>query len=239
MLALIAASCGVSSCVSALVCAAAGKRFNSAFALPLSLVAAGFLTALAFGHILPEAFEGGDPHVLGALMLAGVLALYCIESLIGSFGHEHGAMSEGGTGILAGTFLHTVCDGVVIALSYMSDIHVGIAMTVAVLSHEVAHEIGDYAVLVSLGMSRSRAYCVNAAAFCGSVLGGLLAYFVISGFEHLLPYALALSGASFIYVALSDLLPRFRAHNTLKANLAKIALIVLGAGLCLLIASHE
>ncbi len=243
MLPLIAASCGISSCAAALLCAAAGSRITGKAALPLSLAAAGFIIALALSHIIPEAFEGGDPHALGLLMLVGVLALYSAESLLGSFGHhdhgEHGAMSEGGTGILAGTFLHTICDGVVIACSYMSDIHVGIAMTVAVLSHEIAHEIGDYAVLVSLGMSRARAYCVNASAFLGSMTGGLAAYFVISGFEHLLPYALALSGASFLYVALSDLLPRFRAHDGVRRNAARILLILVGVVLCLLIASHD
>ena len=190
----------------------------------------------------PEAFEGGDPHALGLVMLIGVLALYAAESFIGSAGHDHGhheAMSEGGAGILAGTFLHTICDGVVIACSYMSDIHVGIAMTVAVLSHEIAHEIGDYAVLVSLGMSRGRAYCVNAAAFLGSMAGGLAAYFVISGFDNLLPYALALSGASFLYVGLSDLLPRFRAHDGFRRNAARLILILAGVALCLLIASHD
>ncbi len=242
MLPLIAASCGASSCAAALLCAAAGPRVIGKAAQPLSLAAAGFITALAFSHIIPEAFEGGDPHALGLLMLIGVLALHAAESFIGSGGHghdHHGAMSEGGSGILAGTFLHTLCDGVVIAASYMSDVHVGLAMTLAVLSHEIPHEIGDYAVLVSLGMSRSRAYCVNAAAFIGTMTGGLCAYFVISGFDNLLPYALALSGASFLYVALSDLLPRFRAHDGFKRNAARLILILAGVVLCLLIASHD
>ncbi len=242
MLPLIAVSCAASPCTAALLCAAAGHRVIGKAAQPLSLAAAGFITALALSHIIPEAFEGGDPHALGLVMLIGVLALYAAESFIGSAGHDHGhheAMSEGGAGILAGTFLHTICDGVVIACSYMSDIHVGIAMTVAVLSHEIAHEIGDYAVLVSLGMSRGRAYCVNAAAFLGSMAGGLAAYFVISGFDNLLPYALALSGASFLYVGLSDLLPRFRAHDGFRRNAARLILILAGVALCLLIASHD
>lgn len=242
MLPLIAASCGVSACAAAILCAAAGPRVIGKAAQPLSLAATGFITALALSHIIPEAFEGGDPHAMGLLMLVGVLALYAAESFIGSAGHDHGhheAMSEGGAGILAGTFLHTLCDGVVIACSYMSDIHVGIAMTVAVLSHEIAHEIGDYAVLVSLGMSRGRAYCVNAAAFLGSMAGGLAAYFVLSGFDSLLPYALALSGASFLYVGLSDLLPRFRAHDSFRRNAARLILILAGVALCLLIASHD
>ena len=239
---LIAVSCAASPCAAALWCAAAGHRVIGKAAQPLSLAAAGFITALALSHIIPEALESGDPHALGLVMLIGVLALYAAESFIGSAGHDHGhhgAMSEGGAGILAGTSMHTLCDGVVIAASYMSNPHVGVAMTLAVLSHEIPHEIGDYAVLVSLGMSRSRAYCVNAAAFLGTMAGGLAAYFVISGFDNLLPYALALSGASFLYVALSDLMPRFRARDGFKRNAARLILILAGVALCLLIASHD
>lgn len=242
MLTLILISCGISSCISALLCFAAGSCLTVRLSAPLSLFALGFITALGFGHIIPEAFEGGDPHILGMVILITVLTLYFVENLLGSshkHSHDHSAMSEGGSGILAGTFLHTICDGVVIACSYMSDLHVGIAMTIAVLSHEIAHEIGDYAVLVSLGMTPRHAYCVNAAAFTGSITGGLMAYFVISGYTSLLPFALAISGASFIYVALCDLMPRYRAHDGFKRNLTRLALIVAGAVICLLIASHD
>ena len=66
-----------------------------------------------------------------------------------------------------------------------------------------------------------------------------MVYFVISGYTSLLPFAMAVSGASFIYVALCDLMPRYRAHDGFKRNLTRMALIVAGAVICLLIASHD
>ncbi|MDY6322978.1 MAG: ZIP family metal transporter [Succinivibrio sp.] len=247
MLAAVVLSCLVSACASALLCALAGEKLLAKLSLPLSLAATGFLLALSLGHILPEAFEGADPpHQVALALLGGVIFMCALEMLLTS-GHSHtcersanaDALAEGGAGLLAGSFIHTFCDGAIIAAAYISNFEVGLAATLAVLTHEIAHELGDYAVMLSLGMSRRAAYCVNVTAGAGCLTGGLAAYGVIRSFDFLLQYALALCAASFIYVALSDLLPRLRHGATRNQALSRLLLIILGAALCLLLAGHE
>ncbi len=245
--ALLAAlgSCALSPCLSALLCFLLGRQNLLRLSTPLSLLATGFILALGLGHILPEACEQAEAHEIGATALIAVLTLAGCEMFLGAqkaHRHEndvHKALSHGGAALLAGTLLHTICDGVIIVSAYMADLHVGLAVTLAVIMHEVAHELGDYALMLALGMSPKAAYSVNLTALAGSLCGGVCALAVFTGFETLLPYALAVSSASFIYVALSDLLPRLKiTENKFKA-LQHFTLIVLGAILCLLLTAHE
>lgn len=241
---MILGSCALSPVLAALLCALSGGNLLKRIATPLTYLAAGFVLALGLGHILPEAMEDLDPHVVGLLALASALVLMLFEMSFTSseedHHHRHQALSNGGGALLAGSALHTVCDGMVIASAYMSDPHVGFAVTLAILCHELPHELGDYALMMSLGMTRKAAFCVNLTALFGTFIGGILALIVLSGFDYLLPYALAISASSFIYVALCDLIPRMRrTPGSLLRRLGRIGLIILGAVLCMILTMHE
>lgn len=240
---MILGSCALSPALAALLCALSGGPVLNRISGPVTYLAAGFVLALGLGHILPEAMEELDPHLGGLLALVTALALMLFEMLFTAEDgghHRHQALSSGGGALLAGSALHTVCDGVVIASAYMSDPHVGLAVTLAILCHELPHELGDYALMLNLGMTRRGAFCVSLTALLGTLAGGLLALIVLSGFNYLLPYALAVSASSFIYVALCDLIPRMRrSPGHLPQRLGRTALIVLGAALCMLLTLHE
>jgi zinc and cadmium transporter len=51
---------------------------------------------------------------------------------------------------------------------------------------------------------------------------------VLEALQALLPYALALAAASFIYIALSDLLPEMMRRTSLRRSLPEVGLILLG-----------
>ncbi len=241
-------SCALSPCLSALLCALSGSRILPRIAPVLSLIAAGFILALGLGHVLPEAMEHSETHYIGLTALIAVLALTLFEMMFSSK-HQHDgqchhsqnarALAQGGAALISGTVLHTLCDGVIIASAYMSDINVGMAVTLAVIMHEIAHEVGDYALMLSLGMTKKGAFIINIAALSGTLAGAIAAMLLLSGFEELLPYALAMSAASFIYVSLSDLLPRLRKAGTAPQALLRFSLVLAGAILCLLLASHD
>jgi len=103
-----------------------------------------------------------------------------------------------------------------------------VAATAAVLAHEVPHEIGDFMILLNAGFSRRKAFAFNLAAGCSAVLGGVIGYFVLETLQRLLPYALALAAASFIYIALSDLLPEMMRRTSLRRSLPEVGLVLLG-----------
>ena len=161
---LILLSCSVSAVVSALLCILIGPKLIRRYSKPLSLIAVGFLITLAVTHIIPEAMEESDPHKIGMVILFSMLFLTFVEMFFFSgnkgkvdcCGHSH-LLANGSFGILFGSSLHNFCDGMVIASAYLTNPALGFAVTVAVLSHEIAHELGDYAIMLDLGMSNKRA----------------------------------------------------------------------------------
>jgi zinc and cadmium transporter len=64
-----------------------------------------------------------------------------------------------------------------------------------------------------------------------SVVGGVIAYYALNTALDFLPYALALAAASFIYVAVADLIPGLHRRVDLRASLGQLAFIALGVTL--------
>lgn len=149
------------------------------------------------------------------------------------------ALSQGGAPILAGSVFHALCDGIVIASAFAVDFHVGVAITAAILAHELPQQLSNYVLMLSLGMSRLQGYIVNLVALLGSVCGGLLFGKIIEEAEQVLPYALAVAAGSFMYVALSDILPRLNRPKSKRLMLCNYSYLILGALLAMFLSHHH
>lgn len=148
------------------------------------------------------------------------------------------AMAQGAAAILSGAALHALCDGVVIASSFMIDFKVGAAITAAIICHEVPQQLSNYVLMLTFGLSRVQGFIINVVAGLGSLIGGLLFYFILDQVHGLLPFALAISGASFVYVALSDILPRLNKTPHQQKTLLRCGYLFLGAVLAILLSHH-
>ena len=107
----------------------------------------------------------------------------------------------------------------------------GIVTALAVFAHEIPQEVGDLAILLQGGFSRARAMTLNLVSSLTSVIGGVIAYYALNTALDFLPYALALAAASFIYVAVADLIPGLHRRVDLRASLGQVLFIALGVGL--------
>ena len=124
--------------------------------------------------------------------------------------------------ILVGDAFHNFADGVVIAGAFLVDVQLGIVATLAVMAHEIPHEVGDFMILLNAGFTKKRAFVFNLISGLSAVLGGVIGYFVLEAMQSLLPYALAIAAASFIYIALSDLLPEMMRRSSLAKSLPEV-----------------
>jgi zinc and cadmium transporter len=197
------------------------------------------LIPYAIGTLLGAAFFGMIPHALEEIgadsifpaVLAGILLFYLIEKLA-FWRHCHNEAcevhSQAGTLILIGDSLHNFVDGVAIAAAFASSIPLGIATSLAVIAHEVPQEVGDFAILLESGLSRARALLFNGLSSLAALIGALLTYFLLPVVESWTPYLLSISAASFIYIALADLIPGRRTGGGLRALLWELPLIGLG-----------
>jgi zinc and cadmium transporter len=204
--------------------------------------AVGAMLAAAFLDLLPESIEAGlDVHQAGAVVLAGLVLFFIIEKLA-LWRHEHVALSgaatvkASGPMILVGDAVHNFVDGVLIAAAFLQSTEVGLAVTLAVIAHEIPQEIGDFMVLMHAGYSKRRALLLNALCGLASLVGGLLGYLLLQQLSALIPYALALSAASFIYIAVADLIPDL--HQAHRARTAPAQVALMAAGIAVLVLGH-
>ena len=147
-------------------------------------------------------------------------------------------LTNGGAPILAGSLFHSLCDGIVIASSFMVDSNIGVAVTTAIVAHELPQQLSNYVLMLNFGMSRGQGFIVNAVAALGSLTGGLVFYHILDRAAHILPFALGIAGGSFLYVALSDILPRVNKTDRKSLMLRRLAYLALGAALAMVLSHH-
>jgi zinc and cadmium transporter len=230
---------GLLSALAAGVFLALGAKARSALLPHLVSFAAAFL------GLIPHALEGAGPaatHHVGLALLAGILLFFLLEKFVlwrhchddpcEMHSPTHDARDRASANlILAGDTFHNLLDGVLVAAAFMTNPQLGIVTALAVFAHEIPQEVGDLAILLHGGFSRARALTLNLVSSLTSVVGGVIAYFALGTALEFLPYALAFAAASFIYVAVADLIPGLHRRVDLRASLGQVLFIALGVGL--------
>ena len=148
-------------------------------------------------------------------------------------------LSNGGAPILAGALFHSICDGLVLASSFMVDFNVGVAVTAAIIAHEMPQQLSNYVLMLNFGMSRKQGFIVNLTAMLGSLIGAIVFYNILDKAENILPFALAVAGGSFIYVALSDILPRINRPDNKRMMVISYSYLVIGAAIAMMLSHHH
>ena len=203
--------------------------------------AVGTLLASAFLCLVPAGLEKAQPLPFLATILGGLVAFFALEKLIlqrHSLAHDNGGHVSSGPLILIGDAFHNFVDGVVIAAAFMTSVPLGITVALAVIAHEIPQEVGEFAILLDSGFSRMKAFLLNALSATSALPGAIIAYFWLGGAEGVLPYMLAISAASFIYVAAVDLIPSLHQDVSRWASLQQIVLLMAGIGTIALISVH-
>ena len=205
--------------------------------------AIGAMLGAVFLDILPEAIKL-TPNIatLSGTVLFGILLFFILEKLVlwrhchhehceahellaREHSHDHG---RSGLMITVGDTFHNFVDGVIIAAAFLTDMHLGIVTALAIIAHEIPQEVGDFAILLHSGYSKTKAFQLNIISSFASVAGGVLGYFVLQTMQSWIPLLLALAAASMIYVAVADLIPGLHKRAQLRDTVQQVSLIVLG-----------
>ncbi|MBC8264705.1 MAG: ZIP family metal transporter [Anaerolineales bacterium] len=203
--------------------------------------ASGALLGAAFLGLIPHALERADAHSVLATVLVGIVLFFALEKLV-LWRHCHDEECEvhgvAGPLILIGDAFHNFTDGVVIAGAFLSSFPLGVATALAVIAHEIPQEVGDFAILLEDGYTPRRAYLYNALSSLSTLPGAILAYFFLSQMQMAISYILALSAASFIYIATADLIPSLHREFGLGASVRQFLLMLAGIGTIILFHFH-
>ncbi len=202
--------------------------------------ATGTLLAAAFLGMLPAALSQAPADRVTATVLVGFVLFFVLEKLVlWRHCHEDHCPVHGRAAplILIGDALHNFVDGVVIAAAFLTSIPLGIAAAMAVIAHEIPQEVGDFAILLESGYSRSRALLLNSLSAAATLPGALIGYYWLGEAREAVPYMLALSAASFIYVAAADFIPGL--HKQTKPRAAALQVLLMLAGIATITLFHH
>jgi zinc and cadmium transporter len=175
----------------------------------LTAFAAGILLAIAFLHLIPDAFEENGGQAAAGL-IGGFLILYLVGRLvISSAGGSYGPEQRLGLAALIAIGFHSFVDGVLFSIGFSVSATTGFLIAPGMILHEFVEGILVYKLLLFGGFRRVRALWLSiAAAALTTPLGVLVSWPLISELQaHAAAMLIAGAAGSLIYVGGSHLLP--------------------------------
>ncbi|MDO8610009.1 MAG: ZIP family metal transporter [bacterium] len=202
---------------------------------------AGALFGDVFIHLLPEIVkESGFTLQISFSFLLGIVLSFLLEKII-CWNHQHNVEQSKHSihrftyMILVGDSVHNFIDGLAIGASFLASIPLGIATTIAVVLHEIPHEIGDFGSLVHGGFSKKDALYFNFLSGLTAIVGTIIALLLNKVIANINPYLMAFAGANLIYIAGSDLIPELHKNSNFKKDIIQTLIFIFGIGIMLLL----
>lgn len=139
--------------------------------------------------------------------------------------------------VIVGDAIHNFADGLAVGAAFSMSMAAGFSTSIAVLCHELPHEVGDFALLLRSGMSVRVAVfynCISSVfAFIGLIVGLLL-----GSQGNFSGWLLSSTVGVFLYVALVSMLTELRSGGLTKAIVNTFGMFC-GAVLLLVIGLYE
>ncbi|XP_059469522.1 zinc transporter ZIP13-like [Neocloeon triangulifer] len=129
-------------------------------------------------------------------------------------------------------FMH----GLAIGGGFLVSFKMGVLTTLAILVHEVPHEIGDFAILLRSGFTRWEAARAQVCTAGSGLLGALSAnIFSMATFEEKTSWVVPFTAGGFLHIALVTVLPELIAERDKWESAKQIASLVSGVALIALL----
>lgn len=211
-----------------------------------------FLVSLSVGalfgdaliHLIPEAFnKTNNAEIVSLFILIGIMLFFVLEKFI-LWHHSHGHDCDKekcanetnkhpvGKLILLSDSIHNTIDGIIIAGGYFISIEVGVATTIAVIFHEIPQEIGNFAILLHSGYSKTKALLYNFISSLSAILGAMLVFVFKQVIDSYIPLLIAFAAGGFIYIAGSDIVPEL--HKTFEKKSSFVQFFAIAIGIAIM-----
>jgi len=211
------------------------RRSSLRYSHYINSFAAGIILTTALVEMLPRGLMYNEDAPL--YTLGGFVAFLLLETflVLHSGAEVHYVGRRGATkGLIFfwGLFLHSLLDGVIIAIGFATDYRVGLLTALAVISHEFPEGITTFSLLLE-NLSERKAMALAFAVALATPAGGLIGLAVLPAPESVMGAAMGLVVGSFVYIAATDIVPEIREEKAFQNTVA------LAAGSLFLIVLHH
>ena len=196
----------------------------------LTSFAGGILLGAAFLHMIPEA-AANAPSSAGIAALVGLLFMFFLERTVAVHFCEHNHdrcdhFQVVGFSFYIGLTLHSVIDGIVLGSGALLPT-LGPIVFVAIIAHKLPAVFSMSSILMAGGFHEKRIKVLVGILSLATPVGAFAAYFALGGLDPGVWHtAVALSAGTFLYVAISDLLPHAQWEG--KAAIRNAAALFIG-----------
>ncbi len=212
-----------------------GKNTLRKILLFMVSFAVGGLFGDAFIHLIPEAFKelgAGLPTAL--FIISGIFIFFILEKFV-RWHHCHAPISESHvhpvvTLNFIGDCVHNMIDGMIIGASYTVSIPIGITTSLAVILHEIPHEIGNFSIFVHGGLSIRNALGLNLLSALTAIFGAIISLFIGAHVQGYTTILMPITAGGFLYIAGSDLTPELHHGCDTKISESVWQFICMAAG---------
>jgi ZIP family zinc transporter/zinc and cadmium transporter len=194
--------------------------------------AAGVMLTLAFSHLIPEGIELNPKTMIYTLLGFSIMFFLQFVVLFHPC-HDQECSNNAHTHVtsITGLSLHSILDGLMIAVGFEANSSLGILTTLAILLHKLPDGITISGILLHDGMPKKKIFNISLLNACFTPIGTILGMFLLKDISmHALGALLGITAGSFIFLSASDLIP-----ETHKCKNRTIALMLF-AGIIFILA---
>jgi zinc and cadmium transporter len=193
---------------------------------------AGAMMGGAFFHLIPESVDLSGVEFTLAIIIVGFALFFLVERVLHwHHCHEHGGKCDVHTFTymnLIGDGVHNFIDGLIIAAGFSASAELGFVTTLAVISHELPQELGDFGVLVYGGFSRMKALLFNFLSAITAILGAVIGVIMVSITDSFISILIPFAAGGFIYIFASDLIPELHKEPKLSKSMMSFMMFIFG-----------
>lgn len=218
------------------------KQWSDKYLHPMLGISAGLLLGIVLLDLLPASFNlARDEHIdtlyISLMAMTGFFALLLAERYLHdrSGWTHHGHEAEGARirpfGILGVSALvvHGFMDGVVIPLGLSVGAKVGLAITIAIIIHQIPDSFAAMSIALGGGLDRRKALFAVFASALDTPIGIIFGAFLINYGNRIVLMGVGFSIGTFLFVSAADIIPEIqhkaKSRNILLSILAGFLLV--------------
>jgi ZIP family zinc transporter/zinc and cadmium transporter len=190
--------------------------------------AAGVMLTLAFSHLIPEGIELNPKTMIYTLLGFSIMFFLQFVVLFHPC-HDQECPNRGHTHVtsITGLSLHSILDGLMIAVGFEANSNLGILTTLAILLHKLPDGITISGILLHSDMPKKKIFNISLLNACFTPIGTILGIFLLENISmQTLGALLGITAGSFIFLSASDLIPETHKCKNRAAALMLFAGII-------------